>query len=571
MYTVLIVDDNKDRALAERTLIMTESTDCDVFVVQSDFEAGEFISKKQTDILITELSGLNIDAWRLIDRTLMHRSETQIVICADTGDFESARRAMKKGIREYIVRAGTPTTDSYGAAEEGGTRYGSVMAENSDGMSDGRLTDELSRDIMDAVNSSLDILRAWERDRGHLELGRISHIQHMLYELIYSEDAEIDTELVRQEIAIYHRMLLIETESEFFSRVGNDPEGRINAITGEPCRYLNLNPQQSIVLLETASRVGPEREAVVRRISDSIIDLLQRGFGEKTYIAVSGHFDMKTGSDSGTVETGYDRGEKSLCRIFEEVESLMDEKFYNTGRQVYMMSEMYSGAQQSEDSSLEDDAIIRNIRTALSVKDESMLRSEFGRITNKYRTEAAASQIYIKHIFSNIIKMISECSSQEVVTDDDTQSVMESLDEMKYIERLYLTTSFEESAAVVEECVDIICERFGASQQTSHRETEKVKQYIYENYASELSLDTLAAKVYMTPSYLSYVFKQETGQNLSKFIKAFRMTKAAELLKDTDKKIVDVSEDVGYANVSYFCQSFRDYFGVSPQRFRENL
>ena len=101
-----------------------------------------------------------------------------------------------------------------------------------------------------------------------------------------------------------------------------------------------------------------------------------------------------------------------------------------------------------------------------------------------------------------------------------------------------------------------------------HREIESIKLYIYENYAKELSVEQLAEQVYMAPSYLSHVFKKETGQNLSKFIKAYRMEKAKEMLEDTHMKIVNISYEVGYSNVSYFCQSFREYFGVSPQKFR---
>ena len=102
-----------------------------------------------------------------------------------------------------------------------------------------------------------------------------------------------------------------------------------------------------------------------------------------------------------------------------------------------------------------------------------------------------------------------------------------------------------------------------------HREIETVKNYIYENYDKEISITELAEKVYMAPSYLSYVFKSETGQNLSKFIKAYRMEKAKEMLTETHNKIVNIANAVGYENVSYFCQSFREYYGVSPQKFRD--
>ena len=109
---------------------------------------------------------------------------------------------------------------------------------------------------------------------------------------------------------------------------------------------------------------------------------------------------------------------------------------------------------------------------------------------------------------------------------------------------------------------------FQSNPQMIHREIESVKQYIYEHYGEEISVEYLADLVYMAPSYLSCVFKKETGQNLSKFIKAYRMEKAKEMLEESHKKIVTISNEVGYPNVSYFCQSFREYFGISPQKFR---
>lgn len=96
-----------------------------------------------------------------------------------------------------------------------------------------------------------------------------------------------------------------------------------------------------------------------------------------------------------------------------------------------------------------------------------------------------------------------------------------------------------------------------------------VKEYIHNHYSEELGAQQLADMVYLAPSYLSSLFKKETGQNLSKYIKQYRMEKAKELLTDTNMKIVNISEKTGYPNVSYFCQSFREYFGVSPQKFRD--
>ena len=73
----------------------------------------------------------------------------------------------------------------------------------------------------------------------------------------------------------------------------------------------------------------------------------------------------------------------------------------------------------------------------------------------------------------------------------------------------------------------------------------------------------------LTPNYLSSIFKKETGENLSAYLKRFRMERAKDLLSGTNEKIGDVCTMCGFVNVSYFCQSFREYFGVSPKKYRE--
>lgn len=104
---------------------------------------------------------------------------------------------------------------------------------------------------------------------------------------------------------------------------------------------------------------------------------------------------------------------------------------------------------------------------------------------------------------------------------------------------------------------------------TPHSYVETVKNYIREHYNQELDLENLSGMVYLTPRYLSHIFKKETGYGINKYIKAMRMEKAKELLENTHMKIMSICTAVGYSNVSYFIQSFREYFGKSPEKFRK--
>ena len=96
-----------------------------------------------------------------------------------------------------------------------------------------------------------------------------------------------------------------------------------------------------------------------------------------------------------------------------------------------------------------------------------------------------------------------------------------------------------------------------------------VRDYIAQHYDEDLSVEILAEKVYLSPSYLSVIFKKETGQNLNSYIRTYRLSQAKRLLETTNMKIVQVCQKTGFTNVSYFCKRFRESFGTSPHNFQK--
>lgn len=83
-----------------------------------------------------------------------------------------------------------------------------------------------------------------------------------------------------------------------------------------------------------------------------------------------------------------------------------------------------------------------------------------------------------------------------------------------------------------------------------------------------LSVESIAKTLYRSPTYLNDVFKEEMDISLVKYINRHRLTQAAELVRSTNRKIIDIAKEVGFDNYSYFCQIFRKYFSVSPAKYR---
>lgn len=139
----------------------------------------------------------------------------------------------------------------------------------------------------------------------------------------------------------------------------------------------------------------------------------------------------------------------------------------------------------------------------------------------------------------------------------------------KIIEKIYISRVLQEIYDILENTLHLYEETVFNTGKSGRSDVETVKSYVYEHYAEPLSAEILSSAVYLSTGYMSYIFKKETGEGLNRFIKIYRLEKARELLETTNKKIVQICQETGFSNASYFCKSFREYYGMSPEKFRK--
>jgi len=85
-----------------------------------------------------------------------------------------------------------------------------------------------------------------------------------------------------------------------------------------------------------------------------------------------------------------------------------------------------------------------------------------------------------------------------------------------------------------------------------------------------LSLKMIADELYMNPTYLGRLFKDDVGECFSSFLTKLRIQKAIELLNNVTLKVYEVSELVGFKDPAYFSLIFKKYMGMTPQEFQKH-
>jgi len=98
----------------------------------------------------------------------------------------------------------------------------------------------------------------------------------------------------------------------------------------------------------------------------------------------------------------------------------------------------------------------------------------------------------------------------------------------------------------------------------------KVIEYIKSNYQKHISLEEIARITYMSRTYLSSLFKKETGYSISEYINNIRISRAQNFLVESDVDIAEIARMCGFEDQSYFTKVFRRITGVTPKKYRDS-
>lgn len=100
---------------------------------------------------------------------------------------------------------------------------------------------------------------------------------------------------------------------------------------------------------------------------------------------------------------------------------------------------------------------------------------------------------------------------------------------------------------------------------------EQIMNYIEDHYSEKISLDQIAENMYLSPFYISRIFKSETGNAPIRYPINIRLEKARELLEGGyEGSIQEVAAQVGYDDAYHFSKLFKKRYGISPSQARRS-
>lgn len=131
--------------------------------------------------------------------------------------------------------------------------------------------------------------------------------------------------------------------------------------------------------------------------------------------------------------------------------------------------------------------------------------------------------------------------------------------------------AFRDDVVALLESVEKEIENILLPQENRNETIVRAQQYIIDNISRPISLDEVAKNAFISPSYLSSLFKKVTKVSLVDYINIMKVKRAKALMNEGERKIFSIAESLGYENIYYFSKVFKKVTGETPSQYLKKL
>ncbi len=266
-----------------------------------------------------------------------------------------------------------------------------------------------------------------------------------------------------------------------------------------------------------------------------------------------------------SVSIGVGRIANSPLKInssYKEAVNALYFKFYTGKGAVINITDISLTLENNEipDLYLEEHELVNRVKSGNVLETEQAIQALFNKLSHDKKYTVG----YIQRVCDEIVYMMTRALYD---LGEDIKDITHNRSDL--LKMLYQTESIFELQKKITDILISIAQHFSLKYtQKNKKVIDDIKKLIQKKYREDININKIAESVYLSPNYISVVFKQMTGETIIDFLTKTRMENAKILLKETDFKVLDISEMVGFQDASYFSKVFKKYTGVHPQKYR---
>mgnify|MGYP000966759828 CR=1 FL=1 len=532
MYKMLLVEDEPIVRLAIKSLVRWEEYGFDDVIEASNGKKALDIIKedKDIDIVITDINMPVMSGIQLIEECRELNIPTQFIVLSAYDDYSLVRSAFKLGINDYILKTDMEPDKVLKVVL--GTLY-NVKKDRVDNDPKPDKNDILRRlfsgnlNIDELHNGTINLQGNKNYVCCCLLIDDFSLVQkrykdNELKELIVSVENAIRQ--VLEAVKIGEALALSPVEFGIFFSFNDDDrdnlDGKIASILGK-IRYSLKN------FLNIGVTIG------VSSMSNKFNDVKAL---------------VEEAKKNSSLRFIFGKGRDIYPKDSEELDEIKVNKNNNITQKIVIEMGKENGLLDSIDR-MDSDLAKEEMKSILSMEE----------LSNPNNIE----KIYIYYLEIVLIMV------QYVMKDEDNNLELILGENINFYDQIKKFETAEEIEdwiiKLLEKIIDCMKNNIKQSQSST---IKNAKKFIQKNYGERITLGTVSNYVGFSKTYFSRIFTEETGDNFINYLTNVRIERAKELLKNTDMKIYEICEKVGYPNIEHFSRTFKKIVGVSPLQYK---
>lgn len=519
MYKAIIVDDEKMIRQGIQSAIPWYSLGIkDVFTAKSGEDALEIIQEQKPEIMITDIKMNGMTGLQLIGQAKKIVPQIRVLVLSGYDEFEYARKCIQLKIYDFFLK---PMDEK--------VLIGAIRKQVS------YLDKENSKKLEESNES-----RA-------LAITEQLKIEKFLRKLVRSENMPTEKDISdfcktyhynpdqNMRVAIITPMLYMEDMED-----DNDASNYITMSIQNICMEMVDAQNRGLTFLDGSGRIaiaffiGKKKKSIYEWVQE-LISILKNEYSKKLKVTVGNPiegFELLRMSYNDAV---------SLLRENTEFDEIIQTKAVQKKEKLF--HEVFSEFENAMCSNLVDHEKI------LSIFDRFCRATDAYNLSDDYIRKCCfklASSLYYTYITN------SGAEAESRITSFYNSLVITNGADALEVTKQFITKLLDnKDGQVVDEIV------------------EKAKQFIMEHLSEDLSLPKIASMLFISPNYLSRLFKKATGEGFNEYIVRKRIEKAKLLLETTNLKTNQIALLVGYRDTNYFSLAIKKSTGMCPKNFRD--
>jgi len=530
MYKVLIVDDELLVRVGLKTTIDWEANGFKVVAEASNGEQGlEQYKKHLPDVIITDIKMPKKDGLWLVEEIRKEDSNAKILVLTCYDEFSFARKALKVGADDYILKSEIEDEELVATMQK--------MKKKMD-------IDHKNKDIKDKVLTSK------------------NDIKRSIFSDMVKSSFVIDTNLTERCAGI--EFPLVQTRFAFASMSINDTLDELNM---EPAQVKQRNHAIRNIMLGLFTERSIEyiyshltKRYIFFLSSQSLNENEIRRTFETAINSVKSYFDCSLNVVYSDIFSDI-RDSLIIYNKFLEKSQIL---FYKHEKSYFISNANH--VSYSEPKAIQLEKEYNKLFIEAVAKEDLEGAKELICQAGSYFEQNNVNPMIVKVACSKLIGNIFDSyglfieNNQEINNNEYYHHEIEIAEHLRRI--LNLLTDF-----ITKVIVAIQHMRYTNSKLVINR----ALNYIDQHYDEKISLEDVAQKLHLSKHYLCNAFKKGTGENMSLYINKLRIEKAKKLLLESDGRIKEIFEEVGYSNQQYFSKVFKKVTGMTVVEYKEKM